>query len=456
MNDQTECQNCKRLESELTLANIEKTNQLSEISVARDVAEQRVAEMLDLLQIAQTHVNKGEFPETFQRIQQALSASSDIAERWVRREDAKILADECESLMKQGLAAEAERDQARAELETERTLRIEMQNSLSQQQDQFRQTIAAMKADLETARRERDEARGITESMFLHVVFGGEPNDDDAEAVHKAHECVSSLRSRLATVEKERDELVDAVKLEQEFRCQDADCAQRIYLDLRAKLSTVEAHNERLRAALKESANEWSCEEVRANLCSEEGRAQNARLARGKCLAALAPTEGKLNIGAEEDMRLTHLCDGIAEIIGPQNAANIVDAVQQLHDELEAARSAIHQTIGWNESTNGEAEDVRLLHDFLARFPRVITPTTAVIPDGGVEERSYYAIIGDFTRQVIGCCTDQGQKDAMSEDVVHAFHPITKEQYDMFGENPQILKYLNKAYQPAHQNGGEA
>jgi hypothetical protein len=58
---------------------------------------------------------------------------------------------------------------------------------------------------------------------------------------------------------------------------------------LKNEIDTLRAENDRLRKALKSTSNEWKCEQVRAELCQESGRAANAERQHQQCLAALAP-----------------------------------------------------------------------------------------------------------------------------------------------------------------------
>ena len=58
---------------------------------------------------------------------------------------------------------------------------------------------------------------------------------------------------------------------------------------------------------------------------------------------------------------LYEMGDDIAEMI----QEDIIDKLQAEKAELVAA---IHQTIGWNESTGGCVEDVRMLHEVLNKL----------------------------------------------------------------------------------------
>lgn len=71
--------------------------------------------------------------------------------------------------------------------------------------------------------------------------------------------------------------------------------------------------------------------------------------------------KGSILVSAEA-VNLKHICHAI------NSHDNLVEQIAKLQAEKVELVAAIHQTIGWNESTGGCVEDVRMLHEVLNKL----------------------------------------------------------------------------------------
>lgn len=196
----------------------------------------------------------------------------------------------------------------------------------------------------------------------------------------------------------------------------------------KAERDTLTAENAALKSANSKQAQSDS-EQIWSRTCIHHTDAERAQIRCPVCLM-------RENAALKEEVEKT--VTGLAGIIDHLKA-DLTAARARIAELEEVLRAmlASHPMHSLSDDTlletarRGPNEDIRIKARLIGKARQALTRTSE-------EGKGYWGIVGKYTGEVIGVCTNQA--DVLAEEPGSTFFAITKEQFEAFGDDPSVVK----------------